>query len=92
MLELDICSIRGIKGLENNENRVLIESKFIIDKFVIKKDSTDVQYKKFITQIDRYTSLSEEDERFAPEALSGCAGILKKLYSDEIMQEKAEVQ
>jgi len=85
MIELDICSVRGIKAVEDNENRILIESKFIIDKFVIKKEPSELQYKEFIRQIDRFTSMSEEDEKFAADALSGACAVLKKLYSDEIL-------
>lgn len=85
LMDLDICPVRGIRSVEQNENRVLIESKFIIDKFVIKKEPESLEYKEFIRQVDRYTSLSEPDETFAPDCLSGAASILKKLYPDEIL-------
>lgn len=84
LLNLDICAVRGIRAVENNENRVLIESKFIIDKFVVKKDVPESEYKDFVKQIDKYTSLSHPDEIFAADSLSGVANVLKKLYSEEI--------
>jgi phage terminase large subunit-like protein len=84
LMDHDFCPVRGIKSVEQNDNRVLIESKFIIDKFVIKKEPESVEYKEFIRQTDRYTALSEPDETFAPDCLSGAANILKKLHPDEI--------
>jgi len=81
MIELDACSVRGIKAVEDNKNRILIESKFIIDRVIIKKDIENIQYKEFIRQLDRFTSLSEDDELFAADSISGASMILKKLYS-----------
>ena len=81
---MELCQIQGIRPMDNEENRILVESKFITEKFVFKKDHEDIQYKDFIRQFHRYTSVAEKDEVFAPDAICGLSVAVKKMYSEYI--------
>jgi len=81
---LDLTTIRGVKAMPEEENRILIESNFIVEKFLFLKEPESIQYKDFMRQLHSYTSVSEKDERFAPAALAGISKILKKLYQDNL--------
>jgi len=81
---LDICNVRGINLESSEDNKILIESQFIREKFSFMSEPEDAQYKDFMRQLHGYTSVATKDEVFAPSSLAGISGIIKKMYRESL--------
>lgn len=82
--ELGITDVTGINLDKSEENKILIESSFIKDKFLFSSEPEQAQYKDFIRQVHGYTSIAEKNEIYAPSALAGVSSIVKKVYEEKI--------
>jgi len=73
------CTIRGLFNTANKMSRIFTQSGFIMDNFYFKKNHSNPEYEKFISQTKRVmkTSRSNDD---APDALAGLAFIIRRNF------------
>lgn len=76
--------LRTATAPDENENRILIESTHIKDRFVFSKKTDNEQYASFMKQLYLYTNISPKEDSFSAE-LCACASSMIKKFKDEYL-------